>query len=472
MSKMIVFNFSPAMLNEPNIVIIGAGSASFGLENLTGIMAHEDLRGACLALVDINKRNLNSINKLANNINKEWNSDMKIVSTTDRLEVLPDADFVILSVALDREDTWLKDHEIGKKYGIWHYAENGGPGSFGHTARGLAFIMPILYDIRDLAPDSLLINFTNPVPRVGYAAQYAGVKSVGLCHQIWHGYGILGRYLASDLKITENLDYEFTWTDEGNKIFAQFIVDSAREYDIKAAGINHFTWMTDVRRKDTWEDLYPLIHEGSKNIYPKFEPLTQHLFKIFGLLPVSGDCHLAEYLPYTYTKENWKKYNIQLYDFERGKNLRKAMWEKISSIISGKKPLDIAPISTERADWVIAEIVTNANAYENAVNISNNGSISNLPNDAIVEVPALVNSHGVSGMKMGNLPEGIAALCEREINIAKLITKASIEGARDISLQAFALMVDDLALAEKLLDDYLTTHKRYLPQFFSENGSG
>jgi alpha-galactosidase len=428
-------------------------------------MAHKDLRGACLALVDVNESNLKTIDSLANIINKEWKSNMKIVTTTDRTEVLPDANFVILSVAVDREDTWQKDHDIGKKHGIWHYAENGGPGSFGQTARGLAFIMPILYDIHDLAPDSLLINFTNPVPRIGYAAQYADVKYVGLCHQIWHGYSILGRFLARDLGITENLDYEFTWTDEGEKNLTQFAHEAIREYDIKAAGINHFTWMTDVRRRETWEDLYPLIHEGAKHIHTNFEPLTQHMFKIFGLLPVPGDCHLAEYLPYTYTKENWDKYKIQLYDFKRGKKQRDTMWKKITAIISGKKPLDLVPILLERADWIIAEIFTNANAYENTVNIINKGTISNLPNDAIVEVPALVNSHGVSGMKVGKLPEGIAALCNREINIAKLITKASIDGDRSLALQAFALMVDDLVLAERLLDDYITVHKEYLPQF-------
>ncbi|MHA1968454.1 MAG: family 4 glycosyl hydrolase, partial [Candidatus Hodarchaeales archaeon] len=115
---------------------------------------------------------------------------------------------------------------------------------------------------------------------------------------------------------------------------------------------------------------------------------------------------------------------------------------------------------------IIAEIITNANTYEPSVNIPNDGSISNLPNDAIVEVPGLVSRYGVSGMKMGKLPEGITALCQREISIAKLITRSSIEGDRDLALQAFALMGDDLDLAEKMLNDYLKTHEKYLPQFF------
>ncbi|MFX0208194.1 MAG: hypothetical protein ACFFDT_19575, partial [Candidatus Hodarchaeota archaeon] len=441
---------------------------SFGLENLTGIMAHDDLKGeATLSLVDINEINLKAITALANVMNKKWNSNIKIISTTDRSRVLPDADFIVLSVAIDREETWLIDHEIAKKFGIWHYAENGGPGSFSQTARGLRFIMPILHDIHDLAPESWLINFTNPVPRIGYAAQYANVKYIGLCHQIWHGYGILGRYLATDLGITDNLDFAVKWTDEAQEIITQFGIEAASEYDIKAAGLNHFSWMLDVRRRETWEDMYPLIRKEAANIHPNFEPLTQHMFKTFGLLPVPGDCHLAEYLPFTNAKENWQKYQIQLYDFDRGKRQRREMWDRIHSLISGKIPFNLQPNPAERADWIISEIFTNANAYENAVNIINNGTIENLPNDAIVEVPALVSSYGVSGMKVGKLPEGIAALCQREISIAKMITKASIVGDRNLALQAFALMINDLALAETLLDEYLTSFKEYLPQFYS-----
>ena len=67
---------------------------------------------------------------------------------------------------------------------------------------------------------------------------------------------------------------------------------------------------------------------------------------------------------------------------------------------------------------------------------------------------------------MGKLTDAIAALCLREISIAKLITKASMTGNKQAALQAFSLMLDDLDLAEKLLEDYLQEHKKYLPQFF------
>ncbi|MHA2203366.1 MAG: family 4 glycosyl hydrolase, partial [Candidatus Hodarchaeales archaeon] len=271
------------MVDGPNIVIIGSGSASVGLENLGGIMQHEALKGSTLALVDINEGNLELVTALARRMNEEWNSNMHVLSTTDRKKVLADADFVILSVAVDREETWMKDHEIGLKHGIWHYAENGGPGSFGHTARGLAFIMPILYDIHDLAPDSWLINFTNPVPRIQYAANYANLKCVSYCHQLWHGYSIVGRILAEDLGITEHLDWVYEWTDENSEKQGFFTVKAVLEYNLLAAGLNHFTWCLDIRRQDTGEDLYPLVRKEVLKLPSTFEPLTQDVFRTFGL---------------------------------------------------------------------------------------------------------------------------------------------------------------------------------------------
>jgi alpha-galactosidase len=121
----------------------------------------------------------------------------------------------------------------------------------------------------------------------------------------------------------------------------------------------------------------------------------------------------------------------------------------------------------DRGEEIITGIFTNANSYEPALNITNNGAISNLPDDAVVEVPVILNRTNVSGLRMGALPEGIVALCQREISIAKLITKASIHGDREAALQAFVLMLDDFKLAEILLEEYIQTHKNYLPQFFT-----
>ena len=113
------------MSNDTNIVVIGAGSASFGLETLGSIIERQDLQNSTLHLVDINNENLKTIYALAKFMKKIWKSNIDINSSLDRKNVLTDADFVVLSVAVDREETWLKDYQIAKRAGLYHYAENG-----------------------------------------------------------------------------------------------------------------------------------------------------------------------------------------------------------------------------------------------------------------------------------------------------------------------------------------------------------
>lgn len=452
------------------IVVIGAGSASFGLSTLAGLIRDKDLHGCELCLVDIHQEGLDAICNLACRINLEWGAEMHISASVNRKEALPNADFVILSIAVDRENRWRIDHELAKEYGIMHYAENGGPAALFHTARNLAQIMPILKDMEQYCPRAKLLNFTNPVPRIALAARrYSSIDTVGICHQLSFGYMMAGYVLARDLGIHAPKDYRFVWTDESSDI-EKSIVDQAKEkLDISAAGINHFTWMLDVRTKGG-EDIYPLLKKRFLEAPPDFEPLTQEMIRIFDCVPVPGDCHMCEYLPYTHNmhRNTWAKYNIQMYDLERGANNREKLWNTILQMGEGTIPADsIREARTERAELIIGAMASNAHAYEPAVNIPNRGYIENLPADAIVEVPAVIDAAGIRGVGVGNLPEPVAELCRRQIAVAELSVKAGVEGDRRAAIEALAIdpMIDDPALATTLFERYLDAHRNYLPQF-------
>ena len=138
------------MIVKKNIVVIGAGSASFGLSTLGAILRTAELEGSELRLIDKSEEGLETIAKLAEKANKEWGTGFTIKSSPNRKELLKDADFIIASIAVDREKTWAMDRELGLKYNINHYAENGGPGGFMHTARNVAQFMPIFSDIKSL----------------------------------------------------------------------------------------------------------------------------------------------------------------------------------------------------------------------------------------------------------------------------------------------------------------------------------
>ncbi len=457
-------------MNGKKIVVIGAGSASFGLSTLAGLMRNADLRGCELSLVDIDRPGLEAIHKLAVRLNDTWGSDMTISAFDDRKKALPNANFVILSIAVDRENRWRIDYELAKEYGIMHYAENGGPAALFHTARNLAQVMPILRDMEALCPEARLLNFTNPVPRIARAArQYSRISTVGICHQLGFGYMMAGYVLAKDLGIDAPRDYRFVWTDESSRIERSIIDQAVRKIDITAAGINHFTWMLSVRTKDG-EDLYPLLKQRFLEAPADFEPLTQEMIRIFDCVPVPGDCHMCEYLPYTHNmhRDTWAKYNIQMYDLDRGSRNREKLWDSIHRMGDGSLPVvSLESARTERAELIIGAMLANSHAYEPAVNVPNLGYISNLPHDSIVEVPAMIDADGIKGIGVGNLPEPVAELCRRQIVIAELSVKAGVEGDRRAAIEALAIdpMIDDPALATVLCDRYLKAHRDFLPQF-------
>lgn len=458
---------------KKNIVVIGAGSASFGLSTLGALLRKPELKGSELRLIDRNEEGLETITRLAEKANRDWGTEFIIRSSTARSKLLKNADFIISAIAVDREKTWKTDRELGLKYGINHYAENGGPGGLMHTARNAAQFMPIFDDIKKFAPDALLLNFTNPVPRISRLAHhYYGIKTVGICHQITFGYMQVGIILADVLGINVPENFIFRWFDEFEHNRSHTIGMAAYEkVRISAAGINHFSWMLSLTDRKTGKDLYPLFRERLKTHHSRFEPFSRALFNVFHLYPITGDNHLTEYLPYTHNvhRKSWERYEIQMYPLNKGSEMRHQMWKDIHEMITGKKPVDLLKsLPSEHAEEIIAAIVSGRKMRDDAVNIPNKGYIANLPEDSIVEVPGLINQDGITGEKTGELPEPIAELCRREIRLAELTVDAVYHGNRDLALQALSLdpMMDDLEVAKKMLDEFLFDQKKYLPQFY------
>ena len=451
---------------RPKIVVIGAGSASFGLSNLGAIMRTEALHGSELALCDLNEEGLALILKLAERINIEWGCNMKLSSGVRCEELLPGADFVIVSVAIDREKCWAMDHELGKKHGIIHYAENGGPGAFFHAARNLALLMPVFRDIERLAPGAQVLNFTNPLSRIcTAAAHHTQLKMVGICHQLDFGYMMAGRLLGRELGLPIRHDYLFRWDrdpEEGR------IAALARErLAIRAAGLNHFTWFLSIRDRQTGEELLPRFYERFL-AQKDFEPYTRAIIETFGICPTAGDAHFLEYLPYTANmrRGGWERNDIQMYPLATQDKKRDDMWAGIKAMAARSMSIDaLKDVHTERAETMIAALWDGSDMYDYAVNIPNTkGLISNLPRGAIVEVPAVLGLDGIQGVTVGELPRVAAAFCARQVDITELAVDAIVSGDRGLALQAIALdpMVDDLETARALLDDGLRMFAAYL----------
>jgi alpha-galactosidase len=178
---------------------------------------------------------------------------------------------------------------------------------------------------------------------------------------------------------------------------------------------------------------------------------------------------LSEYLPWCHDDQTrpWEKYNLYLYDWERARVERDKGWQAVKDMVQGDAPL--AQLREARSEGAveIIEGLLGAEVYHAAVNIPNDGLIANLPDDAIVELPALINGRGIEGLPVGPLPLVIAELCRREIAVAGLTVDAVATGDRQVALQALLLdpCINDIDTARAILDAYLTEYADYLPQF-------
>lgn len=458
------------------ITVIGAGSASFGLTTLGSFMRSKQLKGSEIALVDRNSDTLSLMCRLAERLNREWDAEMKISAYTDTEEALPGTKFVVSAVEVPpREKLWRQDYDITLKYGVRQpYAENGGPGGFAHAARNVAPILDITRAMEAACPDAWYINFTNPMARIcDLINRYSKIKVVGLCHQIHAAYGIVGYLLAKEMGISVPEGKISTHADP--KYWKKLNVISHQceeKVDIKAAGLNHFTWIMDVRDRRTGEDLYPALRAAWKQAPAELEPLTHRVFDAFGLMPVPGDEHLDEYLPWCSDPQTrpWEKFDLELYDWDRAERGRDEGHEQIRQMGAGKASVaELKETNSEGALEVVEALSGAGNDYHMAINRPNTGQIANLPLNAIVETPAVLTGMGVLPVTVGSLPEGIAELLRRELACIKLCIDSVVEGDRQKALQCLLLdpVITDLDTASQVLDDYLTAYKQYLPTFWN-----
>lgn len=428
------------------IVLIGAGSVSFGPGTLSDLFgAYEALRGSTIALVDINADALRVVEKVAQRMNAALGEPFTIQATTDRREALPGAQFVIIAVAVERNARWRLDWQIPIKHGAKHVlGENGGPGGLFHAMRNIPIVLSICRDIERLCPDALVLNFSNPEGRLCLAAsRYTNCQFVGLCHGIGMAQAVISHALG---------------------------IPTA-EIDPKAAGLNHFTWILDLRHKTTGDDLYPAFRQAMAEKWEEVEhqvgwgvKLSRYLMETFGYWPSPSDDHVGEYLGYA-----WEYCGMDGYDFDGVDRNSEALWERLRRKAAGDEPVDdlLARRTGEIAVPIITGVLGNTHQYELAVNVPNRGLIPNLPDWAIVEVPALIDATGVHGVPVGPLPEPIAAMCRTQVAVIDRVVEAGVHGDREAVLQALLLdpLITSISQAEAIRDELLAVHSDLLPQF-------
>lgn len=417
------------------ITFLGAGSTVFARNVLGDCMCTPVLRDAEIALYDIDAKRLEESEIILQAINRNTNEGRARIhtylGTENRKAALKGADFVVNAIQVGGyEPCTVIDFEIPKKYGLRQtIGDTLGIGGIMRGLRTIPVMEEFARDMEEVCPDALFLNYTNPMAILtGYMLHYTGVRTVGLCHSVQ----VCTERLLKDLGMEDRLEGASDWI----------------------AGINHMAWLLDVRDKDG-RDLYPEIRKRAleKNASEKHEDMIRYEYiRNLGYYCTESSEHNSEYNAF-YIKNRYPelidRYNIPLDEYPRRciRQIKEWEEEKKNILNDGKVTHER---SREYASRIMEAVLTNQPCQIGG-NVLNTGLIDNLPGDACVEVPCLVNARGVLPCHVGRLPVQLAAMNQTNINVQLLTIEAARTRKREHIYQA--AMLDPHTAAELSIDD-------------------
>lgn len=417
------------------IAFMGAGSTVFARNVLGDCMSTPALCDAEIALYDIDAERLKESETILSAINHNVNRGRARITCylkeEERKAALKNANFVVNAIQVGGyEPCTVTDFEIPKKYGLRQtIADTLGIGGIMRGLRTIPVMESFARDMEEVCPDALFLNYTNPMAILtGYALRYTGIRTVGLCHSVQ----VCSKHLLESLDMKDK-------------------IEGRREL---IAGINHMAWLLDIRDKDGI-DLYPEIKKraAEKNAGGKHDDMVRFDYiKNLGYYCTESSEHNAEYNAF-YIKSKYpeliERFNIPLDEYPRRciKQIEGWKEEKANILKDGKVTHER---SKEYASYIMEAVITN-NPYKIGGNVLNTSLITNLPSDACVEVPCLVDGSGITPCHVGKLPPQLAAMNMTNIN-TQLLT---IEAARTRKKEHIyhAAMLDPHTAAELSIDD-------------------
>jgi len=427
----------------PKIAIIGAGSAVFARRLITDFLIVPSLQGSQIALMDVNPETLKTITAWTEQAIAQGGLPATVQSTTDRREALKGADYVIISIRVGGVEAVFEDFRITSKYGIDHaVGDTMGPGGVFYFLRNGAEIVRIAQDMEELCPNALMLNYTNPMVMICWAVEeLTSIRSVGLCHSVQGTAFQLADYMGIP---RDELRY---WT----------------------AGINHMAWYLKLEWQG--QDVYPRLREAmtQPEIYER-DRIRFEIMKHFGAFVTESSTHMSEYVPYFRRTPAL----LEQYGLRSNRNRDWSEWltrrdEKYEQLVQEVK--DNTPITLDRSheycSAILDAIETNTPFRFNG-NVRNHGVITNLPTNAIVEVPILTDGTGLHPCYVGALPPELAALNRTNLNVQEVIVEALRR--RDRELIYRAVQLDPLTAAvctldetRQMVDELLAAHAQWLP---------
>ena len=436
------------------ITFMGAGSTVFARNVLGDCMCTPALRESEIALYDIDEKRLEDSRIILSAINHNVNEDRAVIKTylgaENRKDALRDADFVVNAIQVGGyEPCTVTDFEIPKKYGIKQtIADTLGIGGIMRALRTIPVLEEFARDMEEVCPNTLFLNYSNPMAMLtGYMQRFTKIRTVGLCHSVQ----------VCSQKLLEGMGME----------------DKLEGRTELIAGINHMAWLLEIHDKDG-NDLYPEIRRraAEKNATEKHDDMVRFEYiKHLGYYCTESSEHNAEYNP-LFIKSRYpemiEKYNIPLDEYPRRCVEQIKGWEKEREDIlkDGKVTHER---SKEYASYIM-EAVATGNPYKIGGNVLNTGLIDNLPSDACVEVPCMVDANGINPCHVGRLPVQLAAMNMTNINVQLLTIEAAATRSKEKIYQAAMLEphtaaelnIDDI---KAMCDELIEAHGEYMSMY-------
>jgi alpha-galactosidase len=449
----------PKQTHQPKITFMGAGSTVFAKNVLGDSMLTPALCNAHISLYDIDGKRLRESKLVLDNLNRNINQNRAKITThlgiPNRRAALKDADYVINAIQVGGyEPSTVIDFEIPKKYGLQQtIGDTLGIGGIFRALRTIPVMWDFARDMEAVCPNAWFLNYTNPMPILtGAMLRGTSIQTVGLCHSVQ----------GCARGLLENVG----------------MLDEVKKLRWKTAGINHMGWLIEVF--DGNKDLYPEIKRRAEKIVREsrkkgakknWDMVRLEMMRHFGFYVTESSEHSAEYFPYwikTRYPELIEEFDIPLDEYPRRCVAQIAHWEKQRDRILKNESLTHTRTS-EYGSHIMEAMETDVPCRIGG-NVLNRGMIPNLPSDAAVEIPCLVDRNGVQGCYVGPIPEQIAALNRTHINVHLLTIEAALTKKKDRIYQA--AMCDPHTAAElslddirSLCDDLIKAHGDYLPKY-------
>ncbi len=435
----------------PKITFMGAGSTVFAKNVLGDSMLTPCLAESTIALYDIDPQRLEESYLMLTAINANLGNRARIekyCGVENRKDALRGANYVVNAIQVGLyEPCTVIDFEVPKRFGLRQtIADTLGIGGIFRALRTIPVMMDFARDMEEVCPDAWFLNYTNPMAMLSGAMQrYTGIKTVGLCHSV--------QVCASSLMHSVGMPY-----DEDN-------------VRTKIAGINHMAWLLEITDKNG-NDLYPEIKRRAAQLTEKHDNMVRlEIMKRFGYYVTESSEHNAEYMPY-FIKDKYpeliERFNIPLDEYPRRCINQIAAWEKRRDELT-KDPHLTHVRTHEYASYIMEAMETNR-PYKIGGNVLNNGLITNLPRNACVEVPCLVDAAGVTPCYVGDLPEQLAALNRTNIGVQLMTIEAAMTLKKDAIYQA--ALLDPHTASELSIDDtvalcdaLIEAHEGWLPRY-------